>query len=204
MPRVHTKTKATYGRVYNCSRCGEPITPGQRFYMWTKGRRHGITYRQHTEHGYPRPTQLSNRKTAVIEETVQDTNLGSWDPEPTNTGDGWTWETDTSEISDQLQAVADVARDVASEYEDGVSNMPESLQYAPTGEAMTDVAQRLNDWADELEGWEPQTDPDFPEREEDETDEEYEERAAQLCNDWVEEVRDSAQSLLEEMPEYEG
>lgn len=155
MPRVHTTTKSTRGRTYACIKCGKDITPGQTFYWWEK--RFGGTYRQHTACGYPRPSQLSNRKTAQIEDVLQDLDLTSISYqlpdgfEPQEEGNAIDIDQVVEQITEALSDVASTARDVGQEYEASADNMPESLQQGYQAEAMRDVAQRLEEWADQLE-----------------------------------------------------
>ena len=63
MARVHTRTKSTRGkRDFICSGCREKIEPGEEFCTWQL-RFGGPRYR-HVKCGYPKPTELSMRKTA--------------------------------------------------------------------------------------------------------------------------------------------
>jgi len=174
--------------------CSEPIVPGQEFYTWKK--RYGGTSYIHTMHGYPRPSMLSNRKTAVIEDAIQDFP-GSVE--------------DVEAIKDALQSIADTARDVGSEYEESADNMPESLQQGYQAEAMREVAQELETWADELESWEP----DNEEPDEDAARDALEEdehgdadavdaKLNDLRQEWLDEELSNAQDKLGELPEYQG
>jgi hypothetical protein len=216
MPRVYTKTKSKRGKTYNCSGCGEPIKPGQSYYTWSRrfGYGRGVSYYRHTKCGFPRPTQLSSRKTAQIEEAVLDANqaIGSWSPtlkfEP---GDDPVAEVtveiehDYGDVSAALEEVSGVARDVGQEYEDGADNMPEQLAYSPVAEAMREAKEACDDYADELERWQPdREEPEIPERIEHETSGEFEVRLQDALDSWAEEVRDSAQEALSEIPEYQG
>lgn len=155
MPRVHTTTKSRQGKTYDCVKCYKPITAGQTFYWWKK--RVGGTYRQHTECGYPRPSQLSGRKTAVIEDALQDLNLGEVKVELPEgfeiqeTGNAYDIEDAVEQITAALADVASEARSVGEEYEASADNMPDSLQQGYQAEAMRDVNQRLQDWAEQLE-----------------------------------------------------
>lgn len=156
MPRVHMVTKSHQGKTYDCGVCGKPITPGQTFYTWSK--RYAGTYRQHTEHGYPRPSQLSGRKTAVIEDELQALDLSDisyplpedFEPNPEG-GNALDLDGVVEDITNALSSVAETARGVGEEYEASADNMPESLQQGYQAEAMRDVNQRLGDWADQLE-----------------------------------------------------
>lgn len=216
MPRVNTATKSPRAtkRPYVCTGCREEITAGQKYYTWSR-RYQGARYR-HVSCGFPRPTELSSRKTAQVEEAVQDAEgeIQNWTQEPLDGVTEFTEqvELDVSDLETILDGVADEAESVASEYEDGVQNMPEGLQYSPTAEAMTDVAERLNDWAGEMRGFEPDngTAIDLPDQE-DHLDEKGEfnfsdwlEAAEQAVSDAVDQARSDAQDKLSDMPEYEG
>jgi hypothetical protein len=208
MPRVTSKTKSTRGKTYNCTKCGAPITVGQRFYQWARRfGRSGVTYRRHMDCGFPKPSELSSAKTAVIEDALQDLSLSSWNPQVPEEWDGnvESIDIDHSEITDALQGIADTAREVGSEYEDGVSNMPEGLQQGPTGEAMQEIAQELESWADDLESFDPQVDaPDWPERFESEDDDTWRGRVEDALDTWVADVISEAEDKLGEMPTYQG
>ena len=203
MPRVHTRVKSTRGReTFPCVRCEEPIRVGEQFYTWQQAR--SPARYQHTSHGYPRPSQLSNRKTALIEDAIQDANetIQNWKPELDDDGSyGGGYE----DVSDAINAVAEQAKDVGSEYESSADNMPESLQYGQQAEAMREVAQELDTWADEIESWSPQGDePDIPDQWTDESDDDYRQRCEEALSDWADEVRQSAEEKLGDMPEYQG
>lgn len=149
--------------------------------------------------GYPKPSSLSGAKTAVIEDAKLDASkeISEWSPTLE--------EPDFSAVQEALQSVADTAREVGSEYEDGVNNMPDSLQYGPTGEAMQEVAQELESWADELESWEPDSDePDELERGEDESDDDFADRRQEALDRWAGDVRDVAEDAMGEVPTYNG
>jgi hypothetical protein len=213
MPRVHTKTRSNRAtkRPYRCERCREEILPGQRYFQWEK--RYGGPRRQHVECGYPRPTQLSNRKTAQIEEAVMDADLSQWQPSIPEEWDGSTdsIDVDVEHLRDLLSNVAETARDVGQEYQDSFDNLPENFQYGATGEALQEVAQELESWADEVEDFDPQSDePDWPEREEDEdgnpvsSDDEWREEVQEALDKWADDVRGEAEDKISEIPEYQG
>ena len=225
MPRVHTRTKSTRGRpTFPCRACSEPIKPGEKFYTWKK--RYGGTSYMHVSHGFPKPSMLSNRKTAVIEDA---------------TGDFPSTVESTDEISEALNAIAEIARDVGGEYEASADNMPESLQQGYQAEAMREVAQELETWADDLESWEPEQDEpdenDYQETDQDAFDQarkawedseppddgsqrrqdweadEPEEDEFQITDteahsdavaEWLDQELSNAQDKLGEMPEYQG
>jgi len=216
MPRVTTHTARASKYERRCRRCGQPMEPGQKYYYWS--RRVAPDNYQHVACGFPRPTQLSGRKTAVVEEAVQDAReeVGNWTP-----GDfdeqyaqlfpegvvpsAETMELDTSDLLAVLETVADSASDVASEYEDGVNNMPDSLQYSPTGEAMSTVAEELESWAEDLRSWEvDNAEVELPEPETFETPADWAEAARQMWEDAADDARQSALDAMDDMPEYQG
>jgi hypothetical protein len=201
MARVYRKTKRSYGKQYRCRSCGQPITEGQDYYTWSNRRgRSGFTSYIHASHGFPKPSMLSSKKTAVIEDEIGEAQIkiGGWNPD---VGEA----VDYSEVADALASVASVASDVADEYESGADNMPENLQYGTQAEAMRDVAERLREWAGEMEDWTPDSEePDLPDRDEFTDEDEYDQAVHQAWDDWADEVRNEAESKLEDMPEYEG
>jgi hypothetical protein len=207
MPRGKTATRrrAEVKRPMTSRQCGQPIEVGQTFYYWQK-RYQGKSF-VHTSCGYPKPTMLSNRKTAQIEEAIQDSSI-TFSPSipPDWDGNPETIDIDHGDVTTVLEEIASVARDVGSEYEMGVDIMPEGLQYGPTGEAMREVAQELESWADDLESFEPSRDtPDWPERDDDdEDDEEWERRVEEALENWASDVVTDAEDKLGEMPEYQG
>jgi hypothetical protein len=211
MPRVKTgvAAKSDYKRPRRCTGCGQPIVKGDRYYTWLK--RYGPVdgFFRHVACGAPRPSELSGRKTAVIEDAVLDWTAPGADVTPLESIDFEevpdTLELEPGAFEDPTESVASVAEEVADEYESGVDNMPEGLQYGPTGEAMRDVTERLREWAQELrdKAGEDIT-VDLPPYGPDDTDDNWLEAAETALNDaWEERVSDLEQ-LLGEMPEYEG
>lgn len=197
MPRVTTHKKVRGQKVYRCQRCGQPVEPGQQYYYWS--RRVAPNNYQHVDCGYPRASQLSGRKTAVVLDAAQDAEnaVGAWEPEvPTVDPDTTELELDVSDLEGYLEDVAQSAEDVADEYEESVSNMPDSLQYSPSAEASNDVAERLRDWADSLRS----TDFDTTVTAEESSVESWEEAWAEA----VQAARDAATENLGDVPEYEG
>ena len=199
MPRVHRRVKSTRGRPeFPCRGCNEPIKAGEPFFTWKK--RYGGTSYYHVSHGYPKPSMLSNRKTAVIEDAIQDFPSSAESIE---------------DIQAAMQDIASQAREVGSEYESSADNMPESLQQGYQAEAMREVAQELESWADQLEAWEPQDDEpteeeaiDSAEIEEGSDEQAKEDIVAEelerMRGEWLENELSNAQGELGEMPEYQG
>lgn len=201
MPRVHRRVKSTRGRPeFPCRSCNEPIKAGEAFFTWKK--RYGGTSYLHVSHGYPKPSMLSNRKTAVIEDAIQDFPTSAESIE---------------DIQSAMQEIASIAQEVGSEYEDSADNMPESLQQGYQAEAMREVGQELESWAGEVESWEPATDEPTEDeaREElgDELDENgdaqanadiIEEKLTEMRAQWLDDELSNAQESLGDMPEYQG
>jgi hypothetical protein len=221
MPRVFTKTKATYGRPYSCCApvCvvaqedggSRDIKPGTTYYQWTRRfGRTGQTYRQHTACGRPKPTQLSSRKTAQVEEAI-DLALGelsawSCDLPALEDIEAGNAELAVEGLEEIAEGVCQAARDVADEYEEGVYNMPDSLQSSPTGEAMTQVAEELREWADniESEASDVDSDIDWPEREDDQDDGDFIDSCQEALDNKLDEMRSGLESLFEDVPEFQG
>jgi hypothetical protein len=169
MPRVTTHTKNKGGhKVYHCTgpckvaeeRDGDStIRPGDRYYQWSRRfGRSGATYFKHVACGRPKPTQLSSRKTAQVEEAIEDATLAGSDTPEIDWDDvtaGGTLELPQEDLESTLQGVAEEARNVGEEYTSGADNMPESLQYGQQAEAMREVGQELEGWADNLDSWQP-------------------------------------------------
>lgn len=211
MPRVYLKTKSARGKVYDCRACGEPITEGQQFYQWSRRfGRSGMTYFKHAACGRPRPTELSSRKTAALEEAVNDASptIDQWAPAmPEDVADEGAH--DTSDLKEALEAIADTAEEIGQEYQDGFDNMPEGLNQGDTAMAMEDVAQRLDEWVSELRDWEPDEEmPEYPERDQyvagDEGDQLWRDDCEAAFDQWVENTRTAASDAIQDWPEYEG
>lgn len=217
MPRVYSKTKSTRGKTYRCESCGQDIVAGESYYEWSRRfGRSGQTYRQHSTCGRPRPTQLSSRKTAVLEEAVSELDFSTFAPEFSADDldtDGGQLDIDVTELESLLEGIADIAREIGQEYQDGFDNMPEGLQQGPTAQAMEEVAQELESWADDLVSQadlDGQFDYEGFEYDEEAEASEEEQKAA-----WVEEVQaafetkvselaEAAESVTGDYPEYQG
>jgi hypothetical protein len=177
------------------------IRKGDAYFTWArKFGNYGQVYFRHVECGRPRMSELSSRKTVAIEEAIQD---ASWDFSPQVDEDG-SYSGEFDEVSDTLQSIADVAREVGEEYQSSYDNLPEGLNQSETAYAMETVAQELESWADELESFEPSAEYDQPEREEGESDEDYLQRCQDDLDQWATEVVQEAEDKTSDMPEYEG
>lgn len=211
MPRVNTATKSPRAtkKPYVCTGCREEITSGQKYYTWSR-RFQGPRYR-HVSCGFPRPTELSDRKTAQVEEAIQDAegSLGgvSWtlgaNDEPGGTVDLGDV---VSQINDILQEVGSSAEDVGSEYESSADNMPESLQYGSQAEAMREVAGELSDWADNLNSWSPSAEEsiELDELGDDGDREAWASEAQDKIDEAVQALVDEAIETMQDLPEYQG
>lgn len=222
MPRVYTKTKSTRGKEYRCQSCSDPIIAGQSYHEWSRRfGRSGQTYRQHASHGRPRPTQLSSRKTAVLEEAVMDANFSGFEcvlslEDINESGGSYEIEGLVDHVQQVASEIAEVAREVGQEYQDGFDNMPEGLNQGPTAQAMEEVAQELESWADDLDDLGLDAEIDYPSLTDflDNEDLEGEDIDA-LKSDWLDEVQrlvdekidevaNDAESRCSEYPEYQG
>lgn len=198
MPRVNTATRqrVVIKRPMVCVYCHEPIEVGQTYYHWKK-RVGGIQYK-HYGCGTPKQSELSNRKTAVLYDAVDDADdqITSWQPDIE--------EPDVSELESFLGDVAQVAREIGEEYEASADNMPEGLQSGAQAEAMREVASELEDWASNAEDL-SLDEPEYDDREEGQSVEAYEQYRQETFDAWVEQAREEARDLIQaEIPEYQG
>lgn len=203
MPRVHSILARAAKRERRCAKCGEDIKVGQAVYKWT--RRNWPTAYQHQACGYPRASQLSSRKTAVIYDAIQDADFALSEALPDDAAPGGSYEIDTTPLTDQLSEIADIAESVGAEYEESADNLPEALQYGMQAEALRDVSERLNDWAQELRdlGFDDAT-IEFRELEEDEDMNEWRDAMQDEIDTLADNLSEQAMDALSEVPEYEG
>lgn len=211
MPRVHTATKSPRAtkKPYVCTGCREEIVAGQKYYTWSR-RFQGPRYR-HVSCGFPRPTELSDRKTAQVEEAIGDAETAlqgvSWTLDETDEPGGTVDLGDVvSQISDILSEVGGIAEDVGSEYESSADNMPESLQYGYQAEAMREVAGELSDWADNLNSWSPSAEEsiELDELGDDGDRETWASEAQDKIDEAVTALVDEANEAMQDLPEYQG
>lgn len=217
MPRISTLTKSerTTKRPYNCGArvCTQgtrEIVAGQKYYRWglrSPGARSGTLYYQHVACGRPRPSQLSRRKTAQIEDAILDAEaaIAEWSVDLPDDDEDMPVE----DVISILEDVATVATDVGAEYQEGFDNMPEGLQQGDTGQAMEAVAQELEEWASGLtESLDAGDSPDWPSRDDYLDDEDGQESLQDdrqhALDDWIDQVRNEATDRLGDMPEYQG
>lgn len=146
MPRVtqHKKNRGGKTEEYRCQRCSEGIKPGETYYEWSF--RYGGTQRQHTSHGYPRGSQLTQSKLGEVYAAAE--SLEDWyfeQPVGTDVVDEdylqGLIESATSIIAD----ARDQAESVISEYQDAIEAMPASE------EQNQERIDAIEDWVGELE-----------------------------------------------------
>lgn len=209
MPRVFQDKKSNRkSKPWRCLQCGKDIEAGQEYYYWFM-RIMGIR-RKHVLCGRPRPTQLSNAKTAAVQEAVEDAIniIGSWNPEAEwGVDNGWSVSDDASTIEDAISEVVSSANEVADEYDSSADALPENLQNGSQAEALHDVAERLREWAGTLENFSPDdsSNIEWPETDVNDFDtwDDAFEAANESVREWADGVRSEAESALqEEVPEY--
>jgi hypothetical protein len=72
----------------------------------------------------------------------------------------------TDELKEVADGIAEIAREVASEYQESIEAMPQALQYSsPSAEEMNEKIYALEAYADELECFDPQEDSEDDEDE---------------------------------------
>jgi len=134
MPRVHAlKARKAYK--------AEGIKKGETYYKWK--RRHGPVQRSAT---YPRPSQLSSAKYAVVEDAQLDAESAICAA------------SEPDEIKSALEDLASCAREVAGEYTESADNMEQAFTGgSPTIDDCREKADALESFADSLEGWDADT-----------------------------------------------
>lgn len=181
MTRAYLVKKSARGNARTCAVCGEPIEPGQQYYYWKSN--FGPSYGQHAEHGQPKPSQMTNSKMGEVRDAVSLFDV-----------------TDAETIEDiqaALEGVASVARSVAEQYSEAADNQLESFPAGnPTSEACQATSDLLEEWADDLESW---TGDAF-----DDTDIDDEDEREDAREQWLTDMREEAQAIVEAAPEYQG
>lgn len=161
MPKVHTyKTQARRGGKppFKCVVCGQDIDPGEERYEWEF--RSGGPRRQHTSHGYPKRSQLTQSKMAEIYSTI----------EAIEEHGGWG---DTKEyVEANLQSVEEAAQEVHLEYEEASENFG-------GGGPSREKADELESFISELSS--AQSDVSNVEKEEGEDDERFMDRVRDIA-----------------------
>lgn len=202
MPRVNTVVARASKRERNCTKCSEPIEVGQAVHNWT--RRNYPTQYMHVACGFPKPSQLYSRKTASIEDLLQDADFTFSETLSEEYGPGDEYEIDTAHVTSVLEEIADVAESVGEEYEESADNLPEGLQQGYQAEALRDVAERLRSWADELRQTEFETSVELSELLPDEGLDTWRDDAQGEVDAAIDSIIEAANDAVGEMPEYEG
>ena len=172
MPRVQQKKKNNAGEPYSCARCAEKIVAGQAYFEWSF--RYGGTHRQHTTHGSPKPSQLTQSKMSTAYAAIESAEEAIANAES------------IEDLTSALEECAGEINGVADEYQDSFDNIPENLQQGGPAQEIQEKIDALQSFASDIEGLSfDDFEEEEPERDEFETDAEYE--AAQA--EW-EEKRD--------------
>lgn len=178
-----------------CGKCRDKIEKGQP-YKWAKSRHGPKMVRCAKPACRFRPTDLSNAKTARIEEAIEDAQdlIGVAES--------------LEDIKSQLQEVADIAREVGDEYREASDQWAGGQGH----EEWSEKADACESFAGELEGWEPSGETDEEEvrqrvrdeeegPEQEETEDMYAERLEQLedaaWEEVVQSMRDEAVDALD-------
>jgi hypothetical protein len=151
MPQVQERTAR---KKTKCDVCPKPIEPGQKYYKWAFYR--GPVQRQHSTHGYPKPSQLTQSKMSGVYSAIEsaETNISTCD--------------NPADIALELRTAADDIEVIKEEYEEGLSNKPDGLRDADTDtqekiDALSEFIDELRSTADDIEGESDGT--DIPEKE---------------------------------------
>ena len=206
MPRVKAVIARAAKRDRSCARCGKSIEVGQSVYTWARKTSYGGTkYYQHQDCGYPKPSQLYMRKTAQIEDVLQDADWSFSETLAQDALPGDTHEIDTSHVEGVLGDIADVAESVGDEYGDSADALPEGLQNGYQADSLRDVSERLRDWAQELRdhSFDDKT-VELRELEEDEDLDSWREAMQEEIDAVIYNISSEAEELTADMPEYEG
>lgn len=141
MPRVHSMTSQgrAKGGSMKCVGCAHPIVKGETYFQWSiKAQRGGTTYRQHTSHGHPKQSQLTNSKLsgayAAIESAEASIAAASG----------------KDDLVEALESCASEIEQVRDEYQESLDNMPDGLQQGTTGQEIQEKIDALESFADSL------------------------------------------------------
>lgn len=164
MPRVFEKTKNKGGKgEYRCCGCSDPIVPGEKYYEWSF--RYGGTYRQHTKHGRPKNSQLTQSKLSTVYEAIE--TLEESLPHAETKDDI------TSAVEECLSQI----EEVKSEYEQAYETIPNEDTQSKI-DALDSFISELESEKDNLDDGEDEPE----EKNEGESDEDFEKRH----DDWEE------------------
>lgn len=133
MPRVNTQTRSTRGRAKHCGRCGREIKPGERYFSYSF--RYGGTQVRCSEH-YPKQSELTQSKLSELYSAIEGAEEEMASAETVD------------DIVTAVGSVEEVARDLASEYEEAAE------AFGGAGEN-AERAEMLESYADELSNFSP-------------------------------------------------
>ena len=140
MPRVNTKRKNNAGEPYSCDRCSEKIMAGQTYHEWSF--RYGGTHRQHTSHGIPRASQLTQSKMSAAYAAVESAEAEIAAARKTG---------DARDVPSFLNTCAEEIGNVRDEYQESLDGMPDGLQQGTAGQDIQEKIDALSEFADALE-----------------------------------------------------
>ena len=139
--RVLEKKKNKNGKPYNCGQCQEKIKAGESYFEWSFFR--GSTHRQHTSHGRPRQSQLTQSKMRAaysamedLEDAITELNKGN---------------ATIKDLAESIRAAADGIAEARDDHQEGYDNMPPSLQESQSGQDLQEKIDALDGLATELE-----------------------------------------------------
>lgn len=138
--RLLNTGKATKRPQPKCNKCGEVIEPGTRRWEWSF--RYGGTYTRHENCGAPRPSELTQGMVGGLyaaQEAIEDAVGLPCAEDSVEAFDAW-----KADVSQALSDAAEVARDLAGEYEAAAE------PFGGEGEN-GERAESCNSWADALE-----------------------------------------------------
>lgn len=158
------------------------IYPGQKYHTWSF--RYGGTRRIHAEHGFPKPSMLTQSKMSEVYAAIEEAeeNIGNID--------------DYTDLENALSEVVEVANQVADEYEEAAE------AFGGQGENQ-DRADDLHGWADEVENALSSVSDEFSPCGEND-DEDHDENNCLDCDDnretWLADIRGAATDVLGTCP----
>lgn len=137
MPKVQTKKKNAAGDPYTCCQCSDTIKAGESYYEWSF--RYGGTYRQHTSHGTPKQSQLTQSKMsaayAAIESAENSISIAE----------------NIEDLRSALEECAGEIDSVAYEYQESFDAIPENLQQGGPAQEMQEKIKALQSFSNELQ-----------------------------------------------------
>ena len=136
MPRVTSHKKNKVG-TFRCDKCSEPIIVGQEFYSWAF--RYGGKHYQHTSHGAPTPSQLTQSKLSAVYAAAESAESAIASAESVDDL--------TAALSDCISEV----ETVRDEYQESIDAMPENLQQGGPAQEMQEKIDALEEFISELE-----------------------------------------------------